>query len=374
MNKVLGILGGGQLGLMMIMESKKLGVKFLVHDEDPEAPALGVADGKFVGDSWRALINKSDVVTFEFEHVNPNAVSMAESLDRLRPGSLTIWLKQDKIREKAFLKDHGFLVPRFVIVNGLEEMNKAVNQLGRVVFKEYQGAYDGKGQYYVMSRNDLGKVPRRFPLLAEEFVDIHKEVSVVLVRSSNGDVLTYSVTENYHYNGVLLYSIAPAEIDEEIASRAKEIAVRLTEVLNHVGVLTVEFFITKSGEVLINEFAPRVHNSGHWTLMGAAVSQFENHVRAVLDLPLGSVELQRPSGIVNMLGVPYNEEVIRRVLAVPGTSVWWYGKARVKPRRKMGHVNIVANNVGELRKRINEVLSIVYGNDIGRYVPPWNLT
>jgi 5-(carboxyamino)imidazole ribonucleotide synthase len=109
-------------------------------------------------------------------------------------------------------------------------------------------------------------------------------------------------------------------------------------------------------------------------LIGAAVSQFENHVRAGLDLSLGSTELQRPSGIVNMLGVPYNEEVIRRVLAVPGTSVWWYGKAKVRPRRKMGHVNIVANNVDELRKRINEVLSIVYGNDIGRYVPPWNLT
>ncbi|MGC8544305.1 MAG: ATP-grasp domain-containing protein, partial [Vulcanisaeta sp.] len=187
-------------------------------------------------------------------------------------------------------------------------------------------------------------------------------------------VLTYPVTENYHYNGILLYSIAPAEVDEEVAGRVKEIAVRLADTLNHVGVLTVEFFVTRSGEVLINEFAPRVHNSGHWTLIGAAVSQFENHVRAVLDLPLGSTELQRPSGIVNMLGVPYNEEVIRRVLAVPRTSVWWYGKAKVRPRRKMGHVNIVANNVDELRKRTNEVLSIVYGNDIGRYVSPWNLT
>ncbi|WP_243676142.1 ATP-grasp domain-containing protein [Vulcanisaeta distributa] len=308
----------------------------------------------------------------------PLAVSTAESLGKLRPNSLTIWLKQDKIREKTFLRDHGFPVPpHFMIINSPEDVDRAFEQFGRVVFKEPpQGAYDGKGQYYVMGRDDLSKVPRKFPLLAEEFVDIHKEVSIVLVRSSDGEALAYPVTENYHYNGILLYSIAPAEINEEVASRIREIAVKLAEALNHVGgVLTVEFFITRGGggEVLINELAPRVHNSGHWTLMGAAVSQFENHVRAVLEMPLGPTTLLKPSGIVNMLGVPYSEEIVKRVLAVPGTSVWWYGKAGgVRPRRKMGHVNIVADNISELRKRINEVLGIVYGNEIDKYVPPWD--
>ncbi len=267
--------------------------------------------------------------------------------------------------------------PHFMIINSPEDVDRAFEQFGRVVFKEPpQGAYDGKGQYYVMGRDDLSKVPRKFPLLAEEFVDIHKEVSIVLVRSSDGEALAYPVTENYHYNGILLYSIAPAEINEEVASRIREIAVKLAEALNHVGgVLTVEFFITRGGggEVLINELAPRVHNSGHWTLMGAAVSQFENHVRAVLEMPLGPTTLLKPSGIVNMLGVPYSEEIVKRVLAVPGTSVWWYGKAGgVRPRRKMGHVNIVADNISELRKRINEVLGIVYGNEIDKYVPPWD--
>ncbi|WP_243665706.1 5-(carboxyamino)imidazole ribonucleotide synthase [Vulcanisaeta sp. JCM 16159] len=259
-----------------------------------------------------------------------------------------------------------------MIINSPEDVDRAFEQFGRVVFKEPQGAYDGKGQYYVMGRDNLSKVPRKFPLLAEEFVNIHKEVSIVLVRSSGGEVLTYPVTENYHYNGILLYSIAPAEINEEVASKIREIAIKLAEALNHVGALTVEFFITRSGEVLINEFAPRVHNSGHWTLMGAAVSQFENHVRAVLDMPLGPTTLLKPSGIVNMLGVPYSEEIIKRVLAVPGTSVWWYGKAGVRPRRKMGHANIVADNTSELRKRVNEVLGIVYGNEVDKYVPPWD--
>ncbi|GAB6945886.1 5-(carboxyamino)imidazole ribonucleotide synthase [Vulcanisaeta sp. JCM 16161] len=372
MSRVLGILGGGQLGLMMILESRKLGIKFLVYDEDPEAPALRVGDGRYVGDSWKELIVKSDIVTFEFEHVNPNAISEAESLGKLRPNSLTIWLKQDKIREKVFLKDHGFPVPRFMVIKAPEDMYDAFNKFGRVVFKEPQGAYDGRGQYYVMGKSDLDKVPMKFPLLAEEFVDIYKEVSVILARSKNGEVVTYPVTENYHYNGILLYSIAPAGVNEEVANEVKEIAVSLAKTLNYIGVLTIEFFITRDGEVLINEFAPRVHNSGHWTLMGAAVSQFENHVRAVLDLPLGSTELLKPAGIVNMLGVPYDENIINKILAIPGTSVWWYGKARVRPRRKMGHVNVVANDVNELKRRIGEVLSVVYGNDLDRYIPPWS--
>lgn len=368
----MGILGGGQLGLMMILEGRKLGVKFLVHDEDPQAPALGASDGRYIGDSWMELVNRSDIVTFEFEHVNPSAIKMAEEDGKLRPGSLTIRLKQDKIIEKSFLRDNGFPTPSFMIINNVEDVNRAIRRFGRVVFKVPRGAYDGKGQYYVMNDDDANRVPREFPLLAEEFVDIHREVSVILVRSSDGHVLTYPVTENHHHNGILLYSISPARIDDETANNARELAIGLANTLDYVGVLTVEFFVTRNGEVLINEFAPRVHNSGHWTLMGAAVSQFENHIRAILGMPIGPTELLKPSAIVNMLGVPYGDDLIRRVLMIPGTSVWWYGKTKVKPRRKMGHVNIIANNMDELGRRINEVLGVVYGNEISRYIPPWD--
>jgi 5-(carboxyamino)imidazole ribonucleotide synthase len=371
-NKTLGILGGGQLGLMMIIESRKLGVRFYVHDKHEDAPALRVADKAFVGDHWQELVSSSDVVTFEFEHVSPKALAMAHELGKLRPNLTSVLVKQSKIREREFLREVGLPTPRFAVVNSRNELESAVERFGKCVVKVPYGAYDGKGQYYISNPKELSEVPNQYPLLVDEFVRFSKEISVILVRSASGEVRFYPVTENYNHEGILIYSIAPAQVPDEVETKALRLAKQLAEALNYVGVLAVEFFVTRDGDVLINEFAPRVHNTGHWTLLGSITSQFENHVRAILDYPLGDTELLRPSAIVNILGKPWNEDMANRILSIPGTKIWWYNKAEVRPRRKMGHVNIIANSVGEVRRRVFEILNIIYGEETEKILKsPW---
>jgi 5-(carboxyamino)imidazole ribonucleotide synthase len=371
-NRVLGILGGGQLGLMMIIEGRALGIRFYVYDEHGNAPALQVADRAFVGDDWRELVLSSDVVTFEFEHVNPKALANAHELGKLRPSITSVMVKQDKIKEREFLREIGLPTPKFKIVESRDELKSIVKRLGKCVVKAPYGAYDGKGQYYINNPSELSEVPNKYPLLVDEFVRFSREISVILVRSASGETKFYPVIENYNHEGILIYSIVPAQIPDEVGARALSLAKQLAEALNYVGVLAVEFFVTSDGDVLINEFAPRVHNTGHWTLLGSITSQFENHVRAILDYPLGDTELLRPSAIVNILGKPWNEDMANRILSIPGTKIWWYNKAEVRPRRKMGHVNIIANSIGEVRKRVFDVMNIIYGEEAEKILKsPW---
>jgi 5-(carboxyamino)imidazole ribonucleotide synthase len=297
---------------------------------------------------------------------------MAHELGKLRPNLTSVLVKQSKIREREFLREVGLPTPRFMIVNSRSELESAMERFGKCVVKVPYGAYDGKGQYYISNPKELSEVPNQYPLLVDEFVRFSKEVSVVLARSASGEVRFYPVTENYNHEGILIYSIAPAQVPDEVETKALRLAKQLAEALNYVGVLAVEFFVTRDGNVLINEFAPRVHNTGHWTLLGSITSQFENHVRAILDYPLGDTELLRPSAIVNILGKPWNEDMANRILSIPGTKIWWYNKAEVRPRRKMGHVNIIANSIGEVRKRVFEVLNIIYGEEAEKILKsPW---
>ncbi|MGC9136383.1 5-(carboxyamino)imidazole ribonucleotide synthase [Caldivirga sp.] len=367
-----GVLGGGQLGLMMILEGKRMGIKFSVYDEKPDAPALTIADAAYSSNDWARLINDSDVVTVEFEHVNPRAMELAHKAGKLRPSLSSILPKQDKIKEKLMLSNLGLPTPRFMIAHKPEDIERAYYTFTKLVVKVPNGAYDGKGQFYITSEGDLATIPAQYPLLVEEFIDIEKEVSVILARSANGEVVVYPVTENYNYNGMLLYSKAPADISDELSVKATELAVKLAKSLNYIGVLAVEFFITRNQELLVNEYAPRVHNTGHWTLSGAATSQFENHLRAILNLPLGDTGLLKPTAIVNVIGVWCSEGLVHSILKVPGTRLWWYGKSQVRPRRKMGHVTVVADNNGELMQRVREILSIIYGSSINSAIPPWN--
>ncbi|ABW01510.1 5-(carboxyamino)imidazole ribonucleotide synthase [Caldivirga maquilingensis] len=372
MMRSIGVLGGGQLGLMMVLEGRRMGIRFNVYDEKPDAPALRIADAVYSGDDWVKLINDSDVITVEFEHVNPRALELAHEAGKLRPSLNSIIPKQDKIKERLMLSNLGLPTPRFMIAHGPEDIEKAYRTLGKLVVKVPNGAYDGKGQFYVTNEEDLPAIPVQYPLLVDEFINIEKEVSVILARAVNGEVAVYPITENHNHNGMLLYSRAPANINEDLSGKATELAVKLANSLNYVGVLAVEFFLTKDQELLINEYAPRVHNTGHWTLSGAVTSQFENHLRAILGLPLGNTRLLKPTAIVNMIGVQYSEELINSILKIPGTRVWWYGKSQVRPRRKMGHVTIVADNDEELTQRIRDILSVIYGSLINHFIPPWD--
>jgi 5-(carboxyamino)imidazole ribonucleotide synthase len=214
---------------------------------------------------------------------------------------------------------------------------------------------------FLRNPGDVASIPWDYPVLVEEMVDVREEISVIVARSKSGEEAVYPAAENHNAGGILLYSMAPAR-DTEAVEAASRAAVRLARSMDYVGVLAVEFLISADGRVLVNEFAPRVHNTGHWSLCGAATSQFENHLRAILDMPLGSTEILRPTGIVNILGISRGELPVRNILSVPGTRLWWYGKAEARPGRKMGHVCVVAGSDEELGRRLRELMAAIYGD------------
>ncbi|MGC8556144.1 MAG: 5-(carboxyamino)imidazole ribonucleotide synthase [Conexivisphaera sp.] len=355
-----GILGGGQLGWMMILEGRRLGISFGVLEPDPSAPALRISDRRFSPAEGGELVSWSDVVTYEFENVDAGVAGAAEGAGKLRPGLAPLLTKQDRTREKALLRQLGIPTADYSVAHSPEELEDAVRRSGAVVAKAPYGGYDGKGVRFLRDPAEARSLPWGYPVLVEEAVDVAEEISVIVARSASGEEVVYPAAENHNLDGILLWSAAPAR-DSGAAATASEMALRLARSMNYVGVLAVEFLVSRDGRVLANEFAPRVHNTGHWTLCGAATSQFENHLRAILDLPLGSAELLRPSGIVNILGIPREELRVERVLSVPGSRLWWYGKSEARPRRKMGHACAVARSRDELDGRLAELASAIYG-------------
>ena len=353
-----GILGGGQLGWMMILEGRKLGISFGVLDPDPSAPAARIADRAFSPAEGSEFLSWSDVVTYEFENVDAAIAGKAEERGVLRPGLSPLLAKQDRIREKSLLAELGIPTADFRVARSPEELAEMVRASGPLIVKATYGGYDGKGVRVLGDPGEVSSLTWGYPVLVEELVDVESEISVLVARS-RGEEVVYPAAENHNSDGILLYSIAPARC--QAAEVASGIALRLARAMDYVGVLAVEFLVSRDGRVLVNEFAPRVHNTGHWTLCGAATSQFENHLRAVLDLPLGSADLLRPTGIVNVLGISRDALRARDLLSIPGTKLWWYGKAEARPRRKMGHVCAVAGSEEELRRRIGDVMAVLYG-------------
>ncbi|MGB9734137.1 MAG: 5-(carboxyamino)imidazole ribonucleotide synthase [Conexivisphaera sp.] len=354
-----GILGGGQLGWMMILEGRKLGISFGVLDLDPSAPASRIADRAFSPREGSEFLSWSDVVTYEFENVDAGIAREADARGRLRPGLLPLLAKQDRIREKSLLVELGIPTADFRVAHSPEELAGMVRASGPLIVKAIYGGYDGKGVRTLGNPEEVRSLEWGYPVLVEELVDVEAEISVLVARSQ-GEEAIYPAAENHNADGILLYSIAPAR--GPAVDIASGIALRLARAMDYVGVLAVEFLVSRDGRVLVNEFAPRVHNTGHWTLCGAATSQFENHLRAVLDLPLGSTELLRPTGIVNVLGISRDSLRVHDLLSIPGTKLWWYGKAEARPRRKMGHVCVVAGSDDELRGRVREIMAKLYGD------------
>lgn len=354
-----GILGGGQLGWMTILEGRKLGINFLVLDPNPNAPASRIADAWFPPEKVEEFYRGSDVITYEFEHIEDEVLESVEG--KLIPNPLALRLKKDRGEEKGFLYKHGYPVPRFRRVK-TEELKEAVSELGLpAVVKSTRLGYDGKGQYRIRREEDLGQVFKSHSegesFVVEEFVDFELEASAVGVRDSEGRTLVFPITMNVHDEGILLYNytVGKAPWEKELV----DIIVSLLEDLKIVGLLAVEFFITKKGDVLINEFAPRPHNTAHYTLDGTFTSQFENLLRAILGLPLGSTQLKLPTGMVNILGLPLKEINLPELLSVKGSRLYWYGK-EPKPRRKVGHVNIVSGSLSGLKERLERILKILY--------------
>lgn len=346
----IGILGGGQLGLMMINEGRRLPFKFYVMDENG-APACDIADKCFHPTEYKEMVDSSDVVTFEFEHVSSEALQYAQDEGKLLPSIESVELKRERYKEKEYYRDHGLPTPRFVVVRGgddaLRVLRDEFNNYG--VIKQSKGGYDGKGQYFVKGDPSVASHIKGMDctFVVEEYVDFDFEASVIGVRSRKGEFSAYPPTFNLNLKGILVYNYGPYG-----DPKMQDIVRKLAESLNYVGTIGVEFFV-KGSSILINEFAPRVHNTGHYTLDGALFSQFDQHVNAITGGEVLPTELTSPSGMLNLLGID-------RAPNVRAGKVYWYNKKEAKKRRKMGHINVVGKDLQEVKGKIDILMKQIY--------------
>jgi 5-(carboxyamino)imidazole ribonucleotide synthase len=371
----IGIFGGGQLGRMIAIAAKRMGYRVVVLDPTPDCPAGQVADDEITAPytdvaAARDLARRCAVVTAEFENVPAETLEAIEPMVPVRPSSRVLRIAQNRIAEKTFLAEHGFPVPNFRPVRSHEELLRAISEIGcPAVLKTATGGYDGKGQVRIEHPDEaerawerLGKVD----CVLEEFVLLEQEVSVIVARNLRGEEVVYPVAENTHANHILDTSVMPARIAPELARRAQELARAIAEALGVVGLLCVEMFVAQDSRLLVNELAPRPHNSGHQTFDAAVTSQFEQLVRAICNLPLGSTELYRPAAIANLLGDLWEggEPNWAKALELPEVKLHLYGKAEPRPGRKMGHLTATAETpdealqkVLEARRRLKEMLT-----------------
>ena len=361
----LGVLGSGQLGRMFTIAARRLGYRVHVYSPDTDTPAGQVGDREFVAayedlDAVRAFARSVSVVTFEFENVPSDTSHAAAELVPVRPDGEVLHLTQQRLREKNFLQSRGFPVTPFRQINSLAELEAAARDLGLpAVLKTASFGYDGKGQQKLRAAAEL---PGAFANLRgaegiyEAFVDFDKEVSVVAARTAEGEFAAFPVFENAHANHILDVTFAPAAIADDLAREAVKLARGILEALKVVGLLTVELFVTRDGRLLVNELAPRTHNSGHLTIDACVTCQFEQQLRAVCGLPLGSTELRRPAAMANLLGDIWlaagGEPDWSAALSDPLVKLHLYGKAEARAGRKMGHLTATGATVEEAVQRV----------------------
>lgn len=368
----IGILGGGQLAKMMAQVAKQYGFAIHILDPTPDAPASPVADSHTVGDLYdesaiRSVVEQCDVTTYDIEHIDTATLKrLVEEGFEIHPSPNLLEIIQDKFRQKEILSEHGIPVPRYV---GVEKPDKqSFQEFGYpLVQKSRTGGYDGGGVQILEAENEFHRAIQS-PSMIEDLIEFEKELSVLVARGHDGNVVTYPVVEMvFNPEGNLLeLLLAPARISEKIASRAESIAVEAVKSLDGVGIFGVELFLTKDGEVLLNEIAPRPHNSGHFTIEACITDQFEQHLRAITGLPLGSTELLKPAVMVNLLGAPAFEGTplitgLKDILNLPGVSFHFYGKNVTRPLRKMGHVTILNDEIEqgiEIGKKVLSTLRI----------------
>lgn len=354
MGKILGIIGGGQLGMMLTEAAKNMPLdisKIIVLDPTENCPASKVGAEQIVADfkdesSIRELAERSDIITYEIESGNSTVLKKLEPTCQINPSPETLEIIQDKLTQKKFLSENNIPVAKFSEILSISDLETKINEFGfPVLLKVRKDAYDGRGNFKIDSADQILTAMNVFEgklLMMEEFVDFKMEVSVIAARNTNGEIQTYPVVENIHEDNILRTTIAPARISKEIAKNAEDIAHKTMEVLHGAGVFGIEMFVTNSNKVLINEIAPRVHNSGHHTLQSSKTSQFEQHLRAILGLKLGSTELLHPTIMYNILG-PKNFKGVYKVPTIDFDNAFlkMYGKLESKPKRKIGHVNLV---------------------------------
>jgi 5-(carboxyamino)imidazole ribonucleotide synthase len=354
--KTIGVLGGGQLGRMLAQAATRLGYRVYIYEPQAHSPAGAVAHREINAAyedlaALTAFARECDVVTYEFENVPAAPLQAIEALTQLHPHWRVLATAQNRSREKRWLRDHGFPHAQFAEVAAGGDLAAAIRQVGvPCVVKTADFGYDGKGQLKVMSAADMTAAAEKFhgqPVVIEQFVDFACEVSAVVARSTAGEVSVFPVSENIHANHILDFSIVPARVPAGVVTQAETLARRIAGEIGLAGVMGVEFFVTKTGGVLVNELAPRTHNSGHYTMDACATSQFEQQVRAICGLPLGDPALLSPVVMVNILGDAWakGEPKWEALLGDPAVRLHLYGKSEARPGRKMGHFTVRAADV-----------------------------
>ncbi|GGG04029.1 5-(carboxyamino)imidazole ribonucleotide synthase [Paenibacillus aceti] len=366
----IGVLGGGQLGRMMALAGSNLGYRFIALDPTPAAPCGQVAEQIVASYSdkkaAKLLAERSDVITYEFENVDAEVAALLEEQSYVPQGAHLLYTTQNRLREKKAVEAAGVRVAPYAEVRSEAELRMAVKKLGLPsVLKTATGGYDGKGQWVIRSEEEIVTAYAELSkagteLVLEQFISFEKELSVIAARSPWGEIKTFPVAENIHVDNILHVSIVPARVAESIQREAERLAARIAESMGAVGLLAVEMFLTKDGELYVNELAPRPHNSGHYTMEACNTSQFEQHVRAICNLPLGDPSLRTPVVMVNILG-----EHMDSIVQAMTTDQWHsegsgsssttgfavipkvhlYGKSGAAPKRKMGHINLLCEEV-----------------------------
>jgi len=374
MAKRLGIIGGGQLGMMITEAAKNLSEyisEIIVLDPTENCPAAQAGAKQIVGDfkdeiAILKLAEQSDIITYEIESGNTDVLSKLKA--EIEPSPSTLGIIQDKLSQKTFLSENGLPVSQFYEITSLDDLRGKIKDLGLpVLLKSRRDAYDGRGNFKITSSNEIEKAYQHFDgksLMVEKFVNFKMEVSVIAARNTKGDITTYPLVENIHENNILKTTIVPARVSDDVINDAGKIAKKTMEVLNGAGVFGIEMFIDQDDKILINEIAPRVHNSGHHTLQSCKTSQFEQHLRAILGLDLGSTDLVHKTVMCNILGPDGFEGKYKPVeLEKDGVYLKMYGKEISKPQRKIGHFNVVdlsdSKDVSELLQMADEVKNIV---------------
>ncbi|MCL2234168.1 MAG: 5-(carboxyamino)imidazole ribonucleotide synthase [Firmicutes bacterium] len=367
--KTIGIVGGGQLGKMMILEAKYLGFRIITLDPSEDCPSSSISDELIVASfsdklAYEKLARMCDVITYEFEHIDAEILSELERKGhKIYPSVASLKVIQDKLTQKQALEKAGIPVPKFVGTSGVEEIFEYYDRHNKPFFlKSRCGGYDGKGNYHVKTREDIeiGFKQLAHPLMVEELADFEKEVSVIATRGINGDIVVFPIAENVHENSILDTTTVPAIVSKKMQPKIMDIAKRVMECFSGVGTFCVELFYNeKTGVVSVNEVAPRVHNSGHYTIEATRTSQFENHIRAICGLPLGSTEMIVPATIMkNVIGSNSGKAEftgIEEAYEIDGVNAHIYGKSETKKGRKMGHYTVTGNSIEAVRNKLKKI-------------------
>lgn len=366
----IGIIGGGQLGMMLVREAQRMGYRSCIWDPASDCPASRLADYTITApfsDSSAAneLAQRSDVITYEFEHIDASIVQKLEQHYQVFPSSTLLSISQHRLREKAALQEFGIPVVEYKYIPSAEHIGTILNALHYpTVVKTATAGYDGKGQSVI--RTPLDK--ERFiasakelngEFIVEKFLNLQCEISVIVARGKDGTSVTFPVAENEHRENILHISRVPARISTELQQEAVRLAHSIAVRLNLIGVLCIEMFVTENNSLIVNELAPRPHNSGHYSLDACTISQFEAVIRTICGLPLPAPQLLSPCAMINILGKHIRGLNVNRLLSIDGVKLHLYGKSKIEPNRKMGHITITAHSPELLQNRLQEIETLL---------------